>query len=137
MECRPYLFFDGNCEEALNFYAELFKGKIAQMTRVKDGPSEYQGDPTRASNVMHSQFESPSVSFNASDASGSTKYGEGRISLCLETAELAEAERIWKGLTAGAKVEMPFGDTFWGAKFGMLTDRFGIDWMVNCQMRPQ
>ena len=69
----------------------------------------------------------------ASDASPGKVYGEGPISLSVATSDLAEAERVFNGLANGGKVEMPMADTFWGAKFGMLSDKYGIDWMVSCR----
>jgi PhnB protein len=134
MECMPYLFFSGNCEEALNYYKKLFNGEIESMTRVKDTPSDDQRDASRGEKVMHSTFNSKAVNFMASDARPETKYGESRISLSLGTTDEKEAERVFNGLAAGGNVEMPLENTFWGAKFGMLTDKFGIDWMVNCQL---
>ena len=68
----------------------------------------------------------------ASDATPDKTYGEGPLSLCLGTNDAAEAERVFNRLADGGNVEMPLADMFWGAKFGMLTDRFGIDWMINC-----
>lgn len=69
----------------------------------------------------------------ASDATPGKSYGEGPISLSLGTNDAAEAQRIFDGLAQGGTVEMPMQDMFWGAKFGMLTDKFGIDWMVSCR----
>jgi PhnB protein len=69
----------------------------------------------------------------ASDASPGKTYGEGSISLSLGTNDLADAERVFNRLAEGGNVEMPLTDMFWGARFGMLTDKFGIDWMINCR----
>ena len=135
MQLEPYLFFPGNCEEALNFYKEVFRGQIADISRMKDMPKDAGGPPVTpetAEKVMHASFKSPGVSFMASDASPGKTYGEGAISLSLGTSDLAEAERVFNGLAAGGNVEMPLADMFWGARFGMLTDKFGIDWMINC-----
>jgi PhnB protein len=71
----------------------------------------------------------------ASDSRPTTQYGEGRISLSLGTSDLSEAQRVWDALSKNANVEVPMEDTFWGAKFGMLTDKFGIDWMINCEIK--
>jgi PhnB protein len=135
MQLEPYLFFPGNCEEALNFYKEVFRGQIEDISRMKDMPKDAGGPPVTpetAEKVMHASFKSPGVSFMASDASPGKTYGEGAISLSLGTSDLAEATRVFNALAAGGNVEMPLADMFWGATFGMLTDKYGIDWMINC-----
>jgi PhnB protein len=137
MELAPYLFFDsGTCEEALNFYKDLFKGEITGIMRWKDGPPEMQGDPAHGNRVMHSDFKAPGVHFMASDARPTTRYGDGRISLSLDTPDEKEARRLWEALARGGKVEVELEKVFWGALFGMLTDKYGVDWMVNCQLEP-
>ena len=136
MDFEPYLFFSGNCEEALNFYKGIFGGEISEIMRWKDAPGD-AGLPTDQGNkVMHSTFKSPSVNFMASDARPTTQYGVGRISLSIATKDVAEGKRVFDSLANGGEVEMPFDKTFWGAMFGMLTDKYGIDWMVNCQLEP-
>jgi PhnB protein len=137
MQLEPYLFFaNGKCEEALNFYKGVFNGAIEGLSRWKEMPQGSGGPPVTPETenfVMHASFKSPGVSFMASDASPGKTYGEGAISLSLGSSDLAEAERVFNGLAEGGSVEMPMTDTFWGARFGTLTDKFGIDWMVNCQ----
>jgi PhnB protein len=135
-ELQPYLFFTGNCEEALKFYQGIFGGEIGEISRWKDMPSDAGGPPVTPENqnkVMHADFKSGAVAFMGADASPGKQYGEGAISLSLGLSDEAEAQRIFDALSAGGKVEMPLQDTFWGAKFGMFTDKFGIDWMINCQ----
>jgi PhnB protein len=136
MQLEPYLFFDGKCEEALTFYKNVFGGTIEGISRWSEMPKDAGGPPVTpetANRVMHATFKSPGVSFMASDASPGKVYGEGPISLSVATSDLAEAERVFNGLANGGKVEMPMADTFWGAKFGMLSDKYGIDWMVSCR----
>ncbi|HEY6325500.1 MAG TPA: VOC family protein [Candidatus Cybelea sp.] len=137
MQLEPYLFFsDGKCEEALNFYKGVFNGKIEELSRWKEMPQDAGGPPVTPdteNRVMHANFRAPGVSFMASDASPGKTYGEGPMSLSLGTGDVAEAERLFKALAQGGSVEMPLADMFWGAKFGMLTDKYGIDWMINCQ----
>ncbi|HXW76957.1 MAG TPA: VOC family protein [Candidatus Eremiobacteraceae bacterium] len=132
MQLQPYLFFSGNCEEALEFYKSVFGGKIVGLSRFKDMPPSEHGEARDG--VMHATFESPSFTFMASDGRPNTVYGEGRVSLSLGYDDAAQAERIFKALGQGGKVDLPFSDAFWGAKFGMLTDRFGIDWMVSAPL---
>ena len=137
MQLEPYLFITGGkCEEALNFYKDIFKGEIEGLSRWKEMPKDSGGPPVTPETenmVMHANFKSPGVSFMASDSTPDKKYGEGSISLSLGTSDVAEAERVFKSLADGGNVEMPLTDMFWGARFGMLTDKYGIDWMINCQ----
>ena len=137
MQLEPYLFIsDGKCEEALNFYKGIFNGQIEGLSRWKEMPQDAGGPPVTPdteNRVMHASFRAPGVSFMASDASPGKTYGEGPMSLSLGTSDVAEAERVFKSLAEGGSVEMPLTDMFWGAKFGMLTDKYGIDWMINCQ----
>lgn len=139
MQLEPYLLFDGKCEEALNFYKDVFNGQIEGLSRWKEMPKGSDGPQVTAeteNRVMHANFRAPGVSFMASDATPGKTYGEGPISLSIGTEEIPEAERIFNRLAQGGNVEMPMTDMFWGAKFGMLTDKYGIDWMINCQLQP-
>ncbi|MFY9886118.1 MAG: VOC family protein [Candidatus Cybelea sp.] len=136
MQLEPYLLFDGKCEEALNFYKGAFRGEVEGLSRWSEMPKDAGGPPVTpetSNRVMHASFKSDGVSFMASDATPGKVYGEGPISLSVATTDVAEAERVFNYLAAGGNVEMPMTDTFWGAKFGMLTDKFGIDWMVSCR----
>jgi PhnB protein len=136
MELQPYLFFRGNCEEALDFYKRIFGGEVTQLSRFKDAPPdpEHPRSPADDQRIMHATFTSPDFSFMASDAQPGKEYGEGPISLSIGLSDVKVAQRLFDGLAQGGNVEMPLSDMFWGAKFGMLTDKFGIDWMVNCQL---
>jgi PhnB protein len=137
MELEPYLFFqNGKCEEALNFYKSLFGGEITSISRWSEMPPEMEMPADMGSRIMHSNFKSASIKFMASDARPTTVYGDGPISLSLGTTDEAEAKRIYDGLAKGGKAEMPLEKTHWGALFGMLTDKYGIDWMINCQLEP-
>lgn len=136
MQLVPYLFFTGNCEEALNFYKGIFGGEIAGLMRWKDMPKDGGGPPVTpetSEKVMHARLESGPITIMAADASPGKTYGEGPISLSIGLTDRAEGQRIFDRLAAGGKVEMPYQDAFWGATFGMLTDEYGIDWMINCQ----
>jgi PhnB protein len=140
MQLEPYLLFDGTCEAALNFYKDIFGGQIDGLSRWSEMPKGSEGPsvtPETENRVMHANFRAPGLSFMASDATPGKKYGEGPISLSLGTDQVAEAERVFNRLAEGGNVEMPMTDMFWGARFGMLTDKYGIDWMVNCRLAPQ
>jgi len=134
MELEPYLFFYGQCEDALNFYSRVFGGKIEGIMRFEGSPMESQVPPDYKKKVMHARFKSPSLRFLAADGRPGTNQQGGNISLSLGSLSLAEAQRVWEKLAEGGRVEMPFSDMFWGAKFGSLTDKFGIDWMINCEL---
>ena len=135
MELEPYLFISGGkCEEALNFYKGVFKGDVTAMSRWKDAPAEMGLPAELGSRVMNANFKSPGVSFMAADAQPTTQYGMGRISLAIGTSDVAEAQRVWDALAKDGEVEMPMEETFWAAKFGMLTDKYGVDWMINCAL---
>jgi len=133
MELEPYLFFQGGkCEEALNFYKGVFGGDITSISRWSEVPPEMEMPKDMGNRIMHANFKSPTIKFMASDARPTTQYGDGPISLSLGTKDPAEGKRVFEALSAGGNVEVPFEKTFWGATFGMLTDKYGIDWMVNC-----
>jgi PhnB protein len=137
MQLEPYLFFTGNCEEALNHYKEVFGGEIVGLSRQKDAPADAQMAPESGDLVMHATFKGPGFSFMASDARPGKTYGEGPMSLSLSLTDVNEGQRIFDALAKGGTVESPMQDMFWGAKFGMLTDKFGIDWMINCVLEAQ
>jgi len=136
MDFEPYLFITGGkCEEALNFYKNIFGGEITQVMRWKDAPADMGLPAEMGERIMHSTFSSPSVKLMASDAQPTTQYGMGAISLSLGTKDLNEAKRVFDALSKGGKVEMPLEKSSWGAMFGMLSDKYGIDWMVNCDLK--
>jgi PhnB protein len=136
MELEPYLHFNGNCEEALNFYKGVFGGEITSINRFAGSPMESELPPGYGNKVMHANFKAPGVNFMASDGMPGSNTAEGtRVSMSLGSNDVGESERVFNALAEGGKIAMPFQETFWGAKFGMLTDKFGIDWMVNCELK--
>ena len=136
MHLEPYLVFGGHCEEALNFYKQVFNGEIEGISRWSEMPTDVGRTPVTpetANRVTHANFKSPGVSFMASDGMPDKTYGEGPISLRLRRPIWPKPNGCSTFLAAGGNVEVPMQDMFWGAKFGMLTDKFGIDWMVSCR----
>jgi len=128
----PYIFFYGRCEEALEFYKGVFGGSY-EMMRVKDTPMASEMPPDSANSVMHASFTAGDVKFMASDG-GSVKPVDpdaGNISLALSFDDGARAEGIFAALSAGGKVQQPIGPAFWGGRFGMVTDKFGSEWMMT------
>jgi PhnB protein len=132
MELEPYLSFDGNCEEALAFYGDVFGGRVTSLNRFAGSPMEADLPPGSGDKIMHASFVSPTLKFMASDSMQPYEPA-GNISLSLGTKDLAEAERVFAKLADGGSVAMPLQDTFWGARFGMVKDRYGISWLMNCE----
>ena len=133
MAVQPYLFFDGNCEEALAFYRRALGAEIVMMMRWKDSPdpAACQQNPANADKIMHAQFRVGGSEVMASDGNcgGQPKF-EG-FALSLTPSDEAEAERVFNALADGGSVRMPLAKTFWADAYGMLTDRFGTPWMVG------
>lgn len=132
MELEPYLFFHGTCEEALNFYAKCFNGTITGLSRFAGSPMEQHVGADYRDKIMHASFVAGDLKFMASDGNpGSPPDGEDDVALSVATSDAAEGERVFNALSEGATVTQPLADAFWGGKFGMLTDRFGVQWMVT------
>jgi PhnB protein len=130
---QPYLFFGGRCEEALEFYRTTIGAQVELLMRYKDSPEPMPPGripPGYESKVMHTTFHVGGTTLMASDGcEEGTIFAGFSLHICLPTE--AEVERAFAALAAGGKVEMPLTKTFWSPRFGMLTDRFGIGWMVS------
>lgn len=131
-----YLTFPGTCREALNFYKDVFGGEILSMQTFGEAPMESSED--QKDRIMHAQFKSDEIYFMASDGMGeSCSDNNGtQVSLSIDSSDEGEQEKIFNKLSEGGNITMPLQDTFWGAKFGMLVDKFGINWMFNCSKAP-
>jgi PhnB protein len=140
---NPYINFKGNCEEAFNFYKSVFGGEFPYVGRYKDmPPSEHNKmSEADADKIMHISLPiSKETVLMGSDVGGEwaqhTVEGNNiQLSVNADTEE--DAQRIFKALSEGGRVNMPLEKTFWGALFGMFTDRFGINWMVNYDYNQQ
>ena len=133
MRIEPYLSFDGNCEEALQFYRRALGGEIVALHRYEASPLDTpQLPPDWRQRVMHATFEAEGHRFMASDRlPGEPHPGYAGFSMSIAmTGDAARARQLFDALAEGGRVTMPFAHTFWGADFGMLVDRFGIAWMV-------
>ena len=133
---NPYLIFNGNCEAAFLFYQSVFGGEFPYIGKFKDMPSD-ENNPklseADANRIMHVSLPIGNTVLMGSDsnaASGDVVFG-GNVSISINTVSIAEADRLFNGLSAGGNPHMPMSKTFWGAYFGMFTDKFGINWMVN------
>lgn len=132
-----YLTFNGNCEEAFNFYKSVFGGEIPYIGRYKEiPPSEgTKISPEDGEKIMHISLPiSKETMLMGSDTGGewASSYKEGNnFSISINTDTKEEADRLFKGLSNGGLVTMPLADAFWGDYFGMFTDKFGINWMMS------
>lgn len=128
----PYLAFNGQCAEAMRFYHKILGGKLGVMTNG-DSPFADQCAPQDLDRVMHARLDlEGGVSLYAGDCPPQMPYqGMHGFSLTLNYDTVEKAERIFNALSDGGVVTMPFSDTFWAKKFGMVTDKFGCHWIVN------
>jgi len=134
MQLEPYLFFHGRCEEALNFYKACLGGEIVGINRYAGSPMEANVDVAFRDKVMHASFVAGDVKFMASDGRpGAAPDGDDDVALCLATSDEAEGERVFNSLADGGEVTLPLQAQFWGGRFGSLTDRFGVQWMITVQ----
>ena len=134
MQIQPYLFFDGRCEEAIEFYRQALGANVEILMRFKDSPEPPPPGvvpPGSENKVMHVSLRIGATTVMASDGCGSGPPSFKGFSLSLTVPSEAEADRFFAALADGGKVQMPLGKTFWSPRFGMLTDRFGVGWMVN------
>jgi len=130
MEIQPYLSFEGRCDEAIEFYKKSIGAKVEMLMRFKEAPDQSMVSPGSGDKVMHASLKAGDAVLLMSDGrcTGSTNFHG--IALALSVASDAEAERVFGALTDGGKVNMPLTKTFFSSKFGMLSDKFGVGWMV-------
>lgn len=139
---NAYLTFNGNCEEAFNFYKSVFGGEFTYMGKFKDMPAMggEEVSAEEADKIMHVSLpisqETTLMGSDSSDAYGKATVIGNNISLSVNADSKEEADRIFKGLAEGGKITMEMNNTFWGAYFGMLVDKFGINWMMNFDTNP-
>ena len=133
MQVQPYLFFDGRCEEALDFYRSALGAEVTSLHRFKDSPEPHAPGmiPSGAENkVMHASFRVGSTTVLASDGRCTGHPSFQGFSLSITVPNDAEAERRFAALADGGQVQMPLTKTFFSSRFGMVADRFGVSWMV-------
>ena len=132
MSVQPYLFFNGRCEEALEFYGNTVGAKVEMISRFKDAPPG-MAQPGMENKVMHASFRIGETVLMASDGMSNGEPQFEGFSLSIDVPDEKTAESVFKALAAGGKITMPLEKTFWAPKFGMLEDRFGVGWMVSVQ----
>ncbi|MBY6201394.1 VOC family protein [Maritalea mobilis] len=135
MHITPYLFFDGTCEAALTFYAELLGAPAPEILRFADMPEADRAQMAGMADdaVMNATLRHGDLEILASDSAAGDGAGMTGASLHLALDSVAEAHRVFAGLAEGGEVGMPMGETFWTPAFGTVRDRFGIRWMVSVE----
>ena len=133
MQMAPYLSFNGDCEEAFRFYAQCLGGRVGDLFRYGGSPMEGEMPAGWADKIMHGSVQVGDQTIMGADmVPGQYEEPKG-FSLSLHLKSAAEGERIFHELASGGRVVMPPGKTFWAALFGMLVDRHGIPWTINCE----
>jgi PhnB protein len=130
MQIEPYLFFEGRTEEALEFYRSKLGAKVEFLMRYKDNPDPKYNPPNSGEKVMHSCFRIGDTQVMASDGNCSGKPSFQGFSLTFNAADEADARRRFNALAEGGQVNLPLSETFFAKSFGMVADRFGLNWMV-------
>ena len=130
MNVEPYLFFDGRCEQALEFYRQALGAQVEAVIRYKDNPEPKYNPPNSDDKVMHALFRIGDTKIMASDGNCQGKPSFQGFSLTINAANAAEAEKRFNALAEGGQVQMPLNETFFAKSFGMVADRFGVGWMV-------
>jgi len=127
---QPYLFFEGRCDEAIEFYRQALGAEVTMLMRFKDSPDPEMAPPGASDKVMHAVLRIGDATVFASDSrcQGSPRF-EG-FALSLTARDEAEADRLFAALAKGGQVHMPLTKTFFAPRFGMVADRFGVSWMV-------
>ena len=131
---QPYLFFNGNCEQAVEFYKKALGAVVEFTMRYKESPEPPPPGmvpPGFENKIMHTSFRIGDTVVMASDGCTADKAQFEGFSLSLSVPTPADADRAFNALAQGGQVKMPLTKTFWSPRFGMLTDRFGVDWMVS------
>jgi len=136
-QINPYLNFPGTTEEAFNFYKSVFGGEFAALMRFGDTPEGEKVPPSLKNKIMHVALPIGNgnvlMATDACEEMGFSLTQGNNMYICISPDSRQDADRIFNGLAAGGKVNMPLQDMFWGAYYGDLTDRFGIKWMINYQ----
>jgi PhnB protein len=130
MQVQPYLFFDGRCDEALEFYKKAIDAKVEMLMRFKDAPDQSNITPASHDKVMHAAVRVGDTQLLMSDGHCQGKATFQGFSLTLSAPDVAEGERRFKALAEGGQVQMPLAETFFASRFGMVADKFGVGWMI-------
>lgn len=133
MMVQAYLFFDGRCEEAINFYRDALGAEVTMLMRFSESPEPPPPDavaPDSGNKIMHAAFSIGDTVVMASDGCNAGRTEFKGFALSITAADEATADRVFNALAEGGQVQMPLGKTFFSPRFGMVSDRFGVAWMV-------
>ena len=133
MNLNPYLNFDSNCEEALNFYAKVLHGQVVAMIRNSDTPMAQHAPADRQHKIVHGRIKVGDTLLMGSDAPPDYYKPAQGLTVTINIPEAAEAERVYAELSAGGTIQMALQETFWATRFGTFTDKYGTPWMINCE----
>lgn len=129
---NPYINFGGKCREAMSFYRDTFGGELNMMT-LGESPAPCEDNKDQKDLIMHSSLEGGAFTLMGTDMGGPEGSGaQGQISVCIDCSSVEEIERLYAALSAGGTECYPLHDAFWGGKFGVLLDKYGVSWMLNC-----
>jgi PhnB protein len=129
-QVQPYLFFEGRCQEALEFYRKALGAEVTALMRYQDSPDQTMVQPGSEDKVMHASFQIGETTVMASDGRCGGQPSFQGFALSLTVSTEAEADRLFGAIVDGGQVIMPLTTTFFSPRFGMTTDRFGVSWMV-------
>ena len=130
MVVQPYLFFEGRCEEAIEFYKKALGAEVTMLMRYKESPEPAQTPPGSADKVMHAAFRIGETTVMASDGYCKGKPSFQGMSLSITAPDIARADKMFAALADGGEVRQPLTKTFFSPRFGMVADRFGLGWMI-------
>jgi len=130
MQITPYLFLDGRCEEAIEFYKNALGAKVGMLMRFKESPDQSMCAPGSENKVMHASFKIGDSEVMASDGNNKGQPTFQGFSLSLNAKDEADADRLFAALADGGQVQMPLAKTFFAKRFGMVADKFGVGWMI-------
>jgi len=140
-QINPHYNFNGNAEEAFNFYKSVFGGEFKNIVRFKDLASdEFQVAEHEANKIMHIALpigKSMLMGNDVPEFMGRTNENENRSKIVITAESKAEADNLFNGLSAGGQIEMPMGDSPWGSYFGMFRDKYGIEWMIDFDLNTK
>ncbi len=135
MKLNPYLNFAGNAEEAVNFYKDALGGEVLMLGRFGESPMPCDDDWKQK--IMHARivFGGDNIIMVSDTMKGHQVSTNGNIQLSIGLEDVEKTNELFNNLSHGGEITMPLQDTFWGARFGMLKDKFGVSWMLNCELK--